>query len=176
MTQTLPVPPPPGSYIPADLAAKAVSYNWPVNGIEGDDVNVATANATAEYYPRNQGNKADMIGTTLAVDVTTPRGWIGPQDPYAPPVTPTLASLDPVSRVVAPTDDMVLTATGSDFLPSSVIEFAGNVERTTYVSPTQLTTIIRGDMFTGPDPAIPVRVLTAGLASDPLTFEITAAP
>jgi len=151
-----------------------VSYSWPYNGIEGDDVNVATANATGAYEPKNQGNKANMVGNTLAVDITTPRGWVDPLEPYGPPATPTLASLNPTSRVVAPTADLSLTLTGTNFMPSSQIKFAGNFERTTYVSPTELKTLIRGTMFTGVDPAIPVQVVNGGIASNIVNFAITA--
>jgi hypothetical protein len=154
----------------------SVSYSWPYNGISGDDVNVATANATGPYEPKNQGNKANMLGAQnrLAVDITTPRGWIDPAEPYGPPATPTLASINPTSRVVAPTTDIVMTLTGTNFMPSSQITIGGNPERTTYVSPTQLTTIIRGSVFTGVDPAIPVQVFNADKGSGTVNFAITA--
>src|SRR5688572_10198114 len=76
-----------------------VSYVWPYNGLSGDDVNVATANATGPYEPKNQGNKSNMMGAAnvLAVDITTPRGWIDPLEPYAQAPLPTLTSLDPPS-------------------------------------------------------------------------------
>ena len=169
-----PVPPPPGSWTPAYVPV--VSYSWPYNGLSGDDVNVATANATGPYEPKNQGNKSNMLGAQnpLAVDITTPRGWIDPAEPYAPPATPTLASINPTSRVVAPTTDLVMTLTGTNFMPSSQITIAGKPERTTYVSPTQLTTIIRGTVFTGVDPAIPVRVFNADKGSGTVNFAITA--
>lgn len=163
---------PPEAYVRQYLGS--VTFDWPFNGLEGDDVNVATANATGPFEPRNQGNRANMMGETLAIDVTTTRGWIDPLEPYGPPPTPVLASLDPPSRVVAPTDDLVLRIIGTGFLGISRIEFAGNIERTTFVSPTELTTIIRGDLFTGADPAIPVRVINAGVASNELDFAITA--
>ena len=175
MGQTFPPPVNSADVTPAYLGN--VTYNWPYNGLVGDDVNVATANATGPYEPKNQGNKANILGAqnVLAVDITEPRGWIGPKEPYGPPATPTLTALNPTSRVVAPTNDLTLVLTGTNFMASSQVEFAGNIERCTFVSPTELRTLIRGTMFTGPDPAIPVRVINGGVASGVRTFAITAA-
>lgn len=171
---TNPVPPPAGTLVPPYLGS--VSYNWPYNGLPGNDVNVATANATGAYEPKNQGNKANMLGDAnrLAVDVTTPSGWIDPAEPYGVAPTPTLGSLVPPSRVVAPTADLSLVINGTNFMPSSQILFAGHYERVTYISPTELRTLIRGTMFTGVDPAIPVQVINGGVASNTVNFAITA--
>lgn len=181
MGQTYPLPLPPA--IPVYLGD--VTYNWPYNGIgpsapggtqPGADVNLFTANATGPYEPRNQGNKANMVGGMLAVDITTPAGWIDPLEPYGQPPLPTLTGINPTSRVVAPTDDITMVLTGTNFMPSSQVYIAGNPERTTYVSPTELRTIIRGTVFTGVDPAIPVLVSNAGRQSGSQNFAITAAP
>ena len=66
-----------------------------------------------------------------------------------------------------------MTLTGTNFMPSSQIYIRRQSERTTYVSPTSLTTIIRGTVFTGPDPAIPVLVRNADKASGTQNFAIT---
>ncbi len=178
MVQSYPMPLPPGAYIPAYLGD--VTYNWPYNGLPwtgepGNDVNVATANATGPYEPKNQGNKANILGDAnrLAVDITTPSGWIDPLEPYAAAPTPTLSGLIPNTRVVAPTDDLSVVVNGTNFMPSSQIEVAGHIERTTYISPTELRTLFRGTVFTGPG-TLPVRVLNAGVASGVQNFTITA--
>jgi hypothetical protein len=179
MGQTYPKPLPPEAYLPAYVPV--VSYNWPYNGEPwtgrpGNDVNVATANATGPYEPKNQGNKANMLGDAnrLAVDITTPSGWIGPGEGYKPPPTPTLTALVPDTRVIAPTDDLSVQLIGTNFMPSSQIFFAGHFERTTYVSPTELRTLIRGDVFTGPD-VVAVGVINDNIPSNALNFAFTAA-
>ena len=63
-------PPAQPSSAPAYVAA--VSYAWPYNGISGDDVNVATANATGAYEPKNQGNKSNMLGAQHRWPPTSP--------------------------------------------------------------------------------------------------------
>lgn len=180
MTQSYPMPLPPAAYVPAYLGN--VTYDWPYNGIPatgepGNDVNVATANATGYYEPKNQGNKANILGDAnrLAVDITTPSGWIDPLEPYAAAPTPTLTGLIPNTRVVAPTDDLSVELIGSNFMPSSQIEIAGHIERTTYVSQGVLKTLFRGTVFTGPD-VLPVRVFNADKPSNVQNFNITAAP
>lgn len=151
-----------------------VTYNWPYNGSFGDDVNMATANATGYYEPKNQGNKASIMGLPLAVDITTPRGWIDPLEPYAPPPTPTLTSLDPASIALPQTNDVLLHIHGTNFMPSSQLLWNGGPDRATFISPTELTTIIRGGPATTPYSA-EVKVLNAGVASNALTLEFTAA-
>ena len=175
MAQTYPLPITAAMVTPEYLGD--VSYNWPYNGLSGDDVNVATANATGPYEPKNQGNKADILGVNMAVDITSPRGWVDPLEPYGPAPTPTVTSLNPTSRVVAPTDDVVLHVIGTNFLKGSIIYFGASSdgERTTYVSPTELTTVLRGDLFTGVDPAVPVKVSNAGKMSNIVNFAFTAA-
>jgi hypothetical protein len=154
-----------------------VTYNWPYNGLVGNDVNVATANATGYYEPKNQGNKANMLGDAnrLAVDITTPSGWIDPKEPYGPAPVPTLTGLVPDSRVVAPTDDLSLVIIGTNFMPSSEIWFANHFERVTYVSPVQLQTLLRGTVFTGPG-VVTVAVINDGIPSNTQNFTFTPAP
>jgi len=92
-------------------------------------------------------------------------------------VTPVLDSIDPTSRVVGPTTDVVLHCHGSDFTTKSRIVFADQEERTDFVSDSEVTTIITGSMFTGPD-IVDVFVRTAGADppdSDVLSFEFTPA-
>jgi len=169
---TNPVPPPAGTLVPPYLGD--VSYNWPYNGLQGNDVNVATANATGPYEPKNQGNKANMLGDAnrLAVDITTPSGWIDPLEPYGAAPLPTLTSLVPPTRVAAPTADLSLVLNGTNFMPSSQIEMAGHIERTTYISPTELRTIVKGTSFGGAG-NIAVRVFNDNRPSAVVNFVIT---
>ena len=172
----------------AGLPSYADMSGW-AGGADGDDVNVASAtqsiidasgrSASFPYVPVNQGHKAEIMvpPTPLAVDVTTPRGWIGPLDPYGPAPTPTITAIDPTSSPVGPGDSFVLTVTGTNFLPGSIILFGNNPlgERTTFVSETELTTIIRRDLFPNPDPAVKVRVSTGGVVSNEVDFAFTVA-
>jgi len=62
---------------------------------------------------------------------------------------------------------------GTGFLPSSEIQWNGSPEPTTFVSDTELTTLV--DMSTAVVAAsIPVAVLNGGVLSDPMTFDLTA--
>jgi len=89
---------------------------------------------------------------------------------------PTLTSISPTERVVGPTDDVVLECTGTNFTPDCSIIFADQDERTDYVSATEVTTIIRGDLFTGPDEVdVRVYVPKAGTTA-PLSFTFTLEP
>lgn len=90
-------------------------------------------------------------------------------------MTPVLDSIEPTSRVVGPTADVVLHCHGSNFTPYSVIWFADHDEPIVFVSAGEITTIIRGDLFTGPD-VVPVFVRTPGAEpsdSRTLGFEFT---
>ena len=115
-----------------------------------------------------------MLGDAnrLAVDITEPSGWIGPLEPYAAAPQPTLTGLNP-STLAAVHPDTVMVLTGTNFMASSQIEIAGHIERTTYVSPTTLQTIIRSTAFSGVDPAIPVRVFNANKVTATITFAVT---
>lgn len=169
MTQTQPAP-----ITLADLRPIYVPVVAYLVGLAGDDVNVATATATTAYQPRNQGEKADMLGLPPANDVTTPRGWIDPAEPYNAAPVPTVTSLAPATRVHAPTADIVVTVTGTNFLPDSVVYFGPSMMRTTYNSPTQLSAVLKGTLFTGVDPAVPVTVQNADKVSNAnITFAIT---
>lgn len=71
-----------------DMTPEYVPVITYYGGAVGDDVSEATANATDDYTPRTQADKAATLGVGMAVDVTTPRGWIDPHEPYGPPPEP----------------------------------------------------------------------------------------
>jgi len=77
----------------------------------------------------------------------------------APGPAPVLTSIDPPSRVVGPTADVTLRCLGSNFSPESYIVFAGLAERTDFVSPNEVTTIITGSMFLVADNFVGVQVV-----------------
>ncbi len=54
---------------------------------------------------------------------------------------PTLTSISPTSKVVG-SGSFVMTVTGTNFTPTSVVRYNGLARTTTYVSPTQLTAVI----------------------------------
>ena len=95
--------------------------------------------------------------------------------------TPVLTGIDPTWMYVgSPGDaDVSLTAAGSGFVDgASKIRFAGYVEaKTTFVSNTELRLAISRELFTGPNPAVPVSVVTLGGGeSNVLYFEIRPLP
>ena len=163
---------PPPALPNSPVNVPVVAFN---GGLTGDEVSVAAANSTTTYSPVNQAHKAALTGVPLAVDITTPRGWIDPAEPYNAAPVPVLSSIAPTTSAKGPGAAFTLTATGTGFLPSSVILFGNNPngERTTYVSPTTLTTIIQRDLFPNADPAVQVFVRTADKLSAVKTFAFT---
>ena len=89
-----------------------------------------------------------------------------------------LASIEPTALPVGPPVDTVLRAYGTNFEATSQIRFAGNLERTDYLGPTELSTIITAGLFPNPDPAIAVSVYNPSDASDSnvVTFAFVAIP
>jgi hypothetical protein len=163
-----PVPPPAGSYTPAYVPT--ITYK---GGAKGDDVSVSSANSTDSYSPRTQAQKAGIIGVALAVDVTTPRGWIDPLEPYgAAPAAPGLTSAAPNTAVVG-TAPVEVTLTGTGFSPYSMVKTGGVVTPfVTYVSPTQIKIIMHPESsVAGPTDIV---VVDHGLSSPPVVFTFTA--
>jgi hypothetical protein len=76
-----------------------------------------------------------------------------------PPAAPTLGAIYPATFTIGG-PDVLLHALGGPFHQDDRIVIAGNVERTTFVSSTELTTWIESDVWTNPDPAVPVKVRT----------------
>ena len=141
------------------------TYN---GGLFGDDVAISETNvlvddrAIGDYGPRTQLEKSTWPGTpnsvvpvesvtsgqaltsiadyTLATDITAPRGYIGPRDPYskAVPAAPTITSLVP-NTAVAGTPDLVVTINGTGFTQWTQI-LNGGVQNVTayYVSATKM--------------------------------------
>ena len=144
-------------------------------GVKGDDIDTATANATNDYHPRTQAEKATMMGTTLAKDIGSPRGWIDPQEPYGPaPVSPTddptIVSLSPNTMVAGSTPTWV-KITGTKFTPFSQVETGGVITPySKYLSPTRI------DMLQDPRSSagtVVVKVIDHGVKSAGSNFTFT---
>jgi hypothetical protein len=82
---------------------------------------------------------------------------------------PEITSLNPSSvNLGEPSFDIHVM--GRNFTEESVIVFNGYVEPTTFVSSTELTTIVNMTVWAAPA-ILPVQVLTDDIQSDPLMFE-----
>lgn len=109
-----------------------------------------------------------------AMDITKPLGPVGPKDAYptTPPAAPTAVSLSPDTGVHGGAD-IIMTVTGTGFTPFTSIIWNGMREYTDYISPTQVSTVVRLSTASGAA-AIPVSVVDHGVVATPnLTFTIT---
>jgi hypothetical protein len=136
-------------------------------GAYGDDVSLATANSTVPILPNTQATRATFPGVpnsvvpsesiasgqaitniadyTFATDITAPRGYIGPKDPYSTPAppAPTITSLSPNTAVAGSASPLAVTITGTGFTQWSTV-LTGNVETpyVTYFSPTKIVILM----------------------------------
>jgi hypothetical protein len=136
---TLPAvqPASPRIYVPV------ITYN---GGLVGDDVDVATSNATDPYSPRNQTEKAALMvpAGSLALDVARPRGTIAAYQRYpvaadAAVAAPTITSLAPNTAVAVTGAELVVTITGTGFTQWSTVRSGGYPIPSKYVDATHLT-------------------------------------
>jgi len=154
--------------VPSTTPAFVRVISW-FGGAVGDDVTKSTANATNDYSPRTQAQKATALGVALAVDVTKARGWIGPQDKYAAPPAVTLTGIAPANAVHG-TAAIPVTCTGTGFTPYSVVTVDDVPVPTTYNSATSLTATITPKATAGTQA---VKVVTYGIATTAQTFTAT---
>ena len=97
--------------------------------------------------------------------------------PVSPPEEdPELTSLSPNEAILG-SGDILLTCHGTGFTPTSVINFAGYDEPTTFVSETAVTTGVKPSLGWGVV-SVPVFIKSGPLVSETLQFEFTdpAAP
>lgn len=93
-----------------------------------------------------------------------------------PDPTPTLASLDPATAICLDPVDVTMKCIGTGFTNDSEIFFGGRPERTDFVSPNEVSTIVTCSLFPNPDPNIPVFVRTPTLMdTETLAFSFTLA-
>jgi hypothetical protein len=165
---------PAGGYPPINVPT--VTYN---GGAYGDE-NQSTTNSTGAYTPRTHADKAAAMAPplTVAKDVTSPRGWIDPNEPYGPaPVSPTddptISSLAPNTAVAGGiVQPLWVTITGTKFTQYSTVE-TGNVYTPyhKYISPTKMALLM------DPGRSVPgivvVKVIDHGVKSAGANFTFT---
>jgi hypothetical protein len=100
-----------------------------------------------------------------------PEEMVPPPDPGPPPDALTIGGLDPVSANIGD-PDLTLRVMGHNFTAASVIVFNGGEEATTFVSDTEVTTIVRPSTATVAG-QFPVLVRDAGVDSNELSFTFT---
>jgi len=104
------------------------------------------ANVTNDFNPKTQAAIAAQRGVSQVVDVTSPRGWIDPGEPYgAIPAAPVVTSLSPTSADTG-TDPLPVTITGTGFTRNSTVKTGTTGSPSdalvTYVSPTSLIVVM----------------------------------
>jgi len=140
-------------------------------------------NAVPRPTPTQEEN--DLAAAGVHVDV---HDWDGtplqhphgepdrPDRPELPPPSgeaPVINSLDPNTAVVGG-PDLTMTVNGSGFTPQSVIVWNGGDEPTTFVSNTQVSTIVKPSTASGPW-SIPISVRNGDKMSNSLSFQFTDA-
>ena len=153
---------------PSPIGAPAVTrayqpvYTWN-GGVYGDDQILAKTNVLVDdqgrgdYTPRNQDDKAKLPGAsppnliasepdfTIVTDITAPRGYIGPRDPYskAVPAAPTISSLAPNTAVAGSPSPLSVVVTGTGFTQFTAL-IVGNIQTpyVQYFSPTKLVLLM----------------------------------
>ena len=164
-------------------------------GLYGDDVALATANSTVPIVPNTQVAKAAFPGVpnsvvpsesvasgqaltqindfTFAKDITAPRGYIGPQDPYSKPApaAPTLTAIAP-NTAAGGSPDLVVVLTGSGFTQWTQV-LNGGVQNMTarYVSPTKMTMMM--EVSSSVAGLVNVVAVDHGVATPPVVFTFT---
>lgn len=177
---TLPIAIPAGEADP--VFVRSIAYE---GGAEGDDVSQSTANVAyasngaaggsaedPDYSPKTQSEKATDNGNTLAVDITTPRGWIDPKSPAkAKPAAPTLTTIAPTTAATGG-GTIPVTLTGTGFTRYSTVKTGGVITPyVEYVSPTSLKVIL--DPRSSPG-SIDISVIDHSVETAPQAFTFTA--
>jgi hypothetical protein len=188
--------------ITAAMTKKAYVPVYTYNGgLYGDDVAIAETNvlvddrAIGDYGPRHQVERSTWPGVpnsvvpsesitsgqaitsiadyTFATDITAPRGYIGPRDPYskAVPAAPTITSLSP-NTAVAGSADIVVVVNGTGFTQWTQI-LNGGVQNVTayYVSPTKMAMMF--EVSSSAAGTTNVVAVDHGVATAPSTFTFT---
>jgi hypothetical protein len=86
---------------------------------------------------------------------------------------PVLDAISPDTAVAGDPADIVLSCTGTGFNESTVITFGNFDEPTTFVSDTEVTTVVKPSIFVNPD-TVPVKLHNSVAFSDPVDFTFTA--
>jgi hypothetical protein len=115
---------------------------------------------------------------TFSTDVTSPKGWVDPNEPYGPaPVSPTddptISSLAPNTAVAGGiVQPLWVTITGSKFTQYSTVE-TGNVYTPyhKYISPTKMALLM--DPGRSVPGVVVVKVIDHGVKSNGSNFTFT---
>jgi len=167
MSQSFPLPITQAMVTPAYVPV--ITYK---GGQSGDDVFQSSANSTVSYSPRTQAQKAGQLGVGMAVDVTTPRGWIDPLEPYAaPPAAPVLTSIAPTTGVHGAAA-MEVTLTGSGFTPGSAV-YTGGVLTPFYEYVSSIEMKVTIDLLNSVAGIIDIKVVDHGMLSVARQYTIT---
>jgi hypothetical protein len=169
---------------PAGVAAASVRpENVPIvtytGGAYGDGTTQSTINTT-HGNPITPAVKAGMASPaqTFSTDVTSPKGWVDPNEPYGPaPVSPTddptISSLAPNTAVAGGiVQPLWVTITGSKFTQYSTVE-TGNVYTPyhKYISPTKMALLM--DPGRSVPGVVVVKVIDHGVKSNGSNFTFT---
>jgi hypothetical protein len=153
---------------PATLRVIGGSYQ--IEGVDAD-------------FPRSmilEGESADVTGPAIMTVRSDVPGSVlidgEPVDPGAPvpDVAPVISSLSPSTAVAGDASDVTLVVTGDGYMPNAVLMFGGLDEPTTFVSPTEVSTIVKCSLFVNPDD-VAVNVRNGSAISNELAFTFTAA-
>jgi hypothetical protein len=166
------------------LPAYVPVFTWN-GGIFGDE-SVSESNVViddrgvGDYGPRNLTERktthpaadADYVS---AIDITSPRGWIDPNEAYVgPPVSPTddptISSLAPNTAVSGVTPTWV-KITGTKFTAWSTVETGGVITPySKYISPTRIDVLMDPRSSAG---TVVVKVVDHGVKSAGSNFTFT---
>ena len=195
---TPPPPPPPSNPVPAivslspnsasvggnSFTVTIIGYNFMPSSTVLWNGSARTATYTSSTQLQAQITAADIANSGSAqLSITNPAPGGGSSgaakfviSPSSNPA-PTLLSLSP-SSVSAGSPDLILTVNGSNFLPTSIIEWNGLVLPTNYLSDTHLEAQVPASEFAAPGVAAIVVLNPApgGGFSTPLPFGINYEP
>jgi|SRR5215831_7981947 len=101
----------------------------------------------------------------MAFSINEPPGSPGNPLPF------TLESVEPSSAAIGGAD-FTLHVHGTDFVSGMQIFFAGHLERTDFVSDTEITTVVKPSLWQAPAD-VEVSVSAFGFMPPPLTFSFT---
>jgi uncharacterized protein (TIGR03437 family) len=161
----------------ANFAAKVSNtsnqlVSWAVNGVAGGNSNFGTITAAGVYttptaVPSNPA--ITVTATSQENQAVAGNATVNLQNPL-----PVVTAVTPTT--VNPGTPTTLTVTGSGFVNSSVIYFAGAAQQTTFVSPTQLTATATFSMPVGRLAAVKVtNPNPGGATSTPLAVPVRVA-
>lgn len=182
MTQRYPAPITPAMVLPAYVPV--FTYNGGAYGDEfTSETNVVIDDrGIGDYGPRNAteqltSHKAGDPDYVRAAVVTSPRGWIDPNEPYGAPPTsptddPTISSLTPNTGASGAGNPPIwVTITGTKYTPWSQVETSNIITPyQKYVSATKMAVLM--DPRSSPG-TVAIKVIDHGVKSAASTFTFT---